>query len=152
MLTEKHGGHMPAITITGDATIADIVGRLNKPMEYVRSVLEHMWECRREFGSASVRIGVMGEGRAPNYRLEYAKEGMSHAAVFKAYNGLSHKPIEGLGQWNLTDEDFVAALDGTNTELPPTPDHTLRGEHWSSRVMRLEDVSTLLGQLRTRKR
>jgi hypothetical protein len=93
----------------------------------------------------------MGEGRAPNYRLEYPKEGMSHPAVFKVYNGLSHKPITALGQWDVTNEEFSAALD-EEKELPSTPDRSVQAGHWSNQVMTLDEVSALLGQLRTRKR
>ena len=74
---------MTTTPLSTDATIAYVAGKLNKPAEYVRRVLENMWECKRAFGSALVRIGVMGEGRAPNYRLEYSKEGLSFPAVFR---------------------------------------------------------------------
>jgi hypothetical protein len=146
---------MPALIISEEATIADIVGTLNKPEDYVRCVLEHLWACKREHGSASVRIGVTGEGRAPNYRVEYPREGMKTTAVFEVYNGLSHRPIEGLGQWNLTPQELLS-LFGRNTspvkELPPSPEHSVEPGHWSSQAMSLEQVSALLGQLRLRKR
>jgi len=64
---------MPASVMADDATIADVVGTLNKPLEYVRRVLERMWECKRQFGIALVRIGVTGEGRTPNYRVEHSR-------------------------------------------------------------------------------
>jgi hypothetical protein len=55
-------------TIADDATIADIVNTLIKPGEYIRNVLEKLWDCNREYGNAAVRIGTLGHGRAPNYR------------------------------------------------------------------------------------
>jgi hypothetical protein len=124
-----------------DATITDVVDELNKPIEYVRQVLEHMWNCRREHGDASVRIGLMGQGRAPNYRIEYRP---NDPTVFAAYNGLGHKEIEDLGEANLL--VMLGVVEGTN------PDRTLRRDHWSSRVMSLDDVSKLLGRLRQRSR
>jgi hypothetical protein len=54
--------------ILADATITDVVGKLNAPEEYVRLVLAHMWECKRQLDAASVRIGVTGEGRASRKR------------------------------------------------------------------------------------
>jgi hypothetical protein len=125
-----------------DATIASVADELNKPVEFVRRVVDHMWNCRRKHGSASVRIGVMGQGRAPNYRIEYGAP--TDPTVYAAYNGLSHKEIEDLGQINL----FVTLglAEGAN------PDRILRQEHWSTMVMSLEETSALLGRLRQRKR
>jgi hypothetical protein len=119
--------------IQNDATIGDIVGGLNARTEYVRRVVDHMWDCRRQFGAASVRIGIMGQGRAPNYRIEYPKEPDGTPTVFAAYNGLGHKQIEDLGELS------VAALFRLSDE--PMPERTLRHEHWSSRVMDLDEVN-----------
>lgn len=145
---------MAVIPIDEDATIADILGRLNKPEDYVRSVLANAWNCKRKVGSASVRIGITGEGRAPNYRLEYTKDGMSCPAVFEVYNGLSHKSIAGLGQWNVTNEEFARLFEDTPSiaESLSTPEHPVDPEHWSRQVMTLEDVSALIGKIRSRKR
>lgn len=52
--------------IPDDAIIADVVGTLIKPVEYARKVSEPMWACNKEHGNVSVRIGTLGEGRAPN--------------------------------------------------------------------------------------
>jgi hypothetical protein len=81
-----------------DAILAELVERrtLNKPEAFVRQVLEYMHQCRREYGEPSVRIGVTGEGRAPNYRLEYPKEGMPHPIVVQVYSGLSHNRLKDL--------------------------------------------------------
>src|SRR5260370_18068595 len=128
-----------------DTTIAEVVGRLNKPAEYVRRVLEHMWDCKRQHGAASVRIGIMGAGRAPNYRIEYHKESMLRPAVFSVHNGLSHKDIDGLGQWNFSVGEL---LEGKPIQEKP-PEHHLDDAHWSSKVMTLDEVSVLLGQLRS---
>ena len=81
----------------------------------------------------------MGQGRAPNYRIEYLQ---NDPTVFAAYNGLSHKEIEDLGEWNL--QVALGVVEGS--------DRTLRREHWSSRVMSFDDVSELLGRLRQRRR
>jgi hypothetical protein len=141
---------MSVIPLGDEATISDVTGKLNKREEYVRHVLANMYDCKRQFGSASVRIGVMGEGRAPNYPLEYPKEGLSSPAVFRVYNGLSHTEMEGLGHWNLSLAELVGSLDGK--PLPKSPEHHVQSEHWSKCAMTLDEVAALLGQLRARRR
>jgi hypothetical protein len=135
-------------TLDDDATLADVAGHLNAPAEYVRRVLENMWECKREFGAASVRIGVMGEGRAPNYRIEYLSE-WSGPSIFAVYNGLGHTKIEDLGEINL--DDFFNE-DNSATPTKAVPDRLVHYDHWSSGAITLDEVQTLLGQLRQAKR
>ena len=43
-----------------DSTIADVVSTLDKPIEYVRRVLEKLERCKRAHGDAQVRVGVRG--------------------------------------------------------------------------------------------
>ena len=145
---------MPGDIVAADATIRDIVGRLNKPAEYLRRVLEHMYECKREFGTAFVRIGVTGNGRAPNYRIEYSKDSFSQR-IFMVYNGISHRQIDDLGDLG----EYVSdVLDDLDREPRPDdvkierPDRLLQREHWSSRTMQLDDVAIVLGELRKRRR
>jgi hypothetical protein len=88
---------MPAQTIENTATTDDVAKTLNKPEEYVRQVLSHMHECRKLFGEASVRIGVLGKGRAPHYRIEYPKS-RGVASVFAVYRGSSHKQMGDFGE------------------------------------------------------
>src|SRR5437016_7113742 len=113
-------------TIPDDATIADIAGSLNSPIEYVRKVSEQMWDCKREQGNASVRIGTMGEGRAPNYLIEYATDKRQKLAVYGAYHGLGHKQMK-----NFDSTERV--------RLEPIADRTLMREHWSNRAMTLDE-------------
>src|SRR6478672_2107527 len=106
-----------------------------------------MWECKRQFGAASVRIGLMGEGRAPNYRIEYARASSSWSnspLVFAVYNGLSHKKIEDLGQIDL---DLLFGKQTSGEPKNPFPDRHLHYDHWSSRSMSLDEVAALLGKL-----
>jgi hypothetical protein len=128
---------MPDRSIENDATIADIAGKLNKGAEYVRRVLDNMWDCKRAHGDASVRIGTMGEGRAPNYLIEYPRD-KAKAGVCGAYSGLGHNKIE-----NFDTSGRV--------RLEPVADRTLMREHWSSEVMSLKEVSEFLYSLRKRK-
>jgi hypothetical protein len=138
--------------IATDATVEDIVGRLNAATEYVRRLSEHMWECRREFGMASVRIGVTGAGRAPNYRIEYIKDGDQLPSIFGVYNGLSHRKVEDLGEPAPVDPDVLFGDKEPDPNAPTNPDRFLRGEHWSTRVVSLDEVAVMLGNLRQRKR
>ena len=120
--------------IPDDATIADIVGTLNAPREYVRKILEHMYECKGEHDNAMVRIGATGEGRAPNYLIEYRKSGQDDLTKYCAYHGNGHNKIENL---------YI----GRRVRLRPTS-RSLIQDNWSKRVMTLGDVGALLGQLR----
>ena len=137
--------HMPKPTIADDATIADIVDDLNAPEEYVRQVVGHMWDCWRQHDAASVRIGVTGRGRAPHYRIEHQK------GVFAVYRGSGHTQIEDLGEQPAIDI-FAFLGEGPSKPKEPSPDHIFMDEHWSSRVMTFDEVKTLLGQLRQRRR
>lgn len=128
---------MAGQTIEDDATIAEIVGRLNNAPEYVRRVLETMWDCKHERGNVSVKIGTTGEGRAPNYLIEYEREQGRKQGVYGAYYGHGHKKFENF------DTSRRARLD-------PIADWTLRDEHWSTKAMSIEEVSALLGRLRGR--
>jgi hypothetical protein len=143
-----NGARMPELTIADNATIADIVDDLNAPEEFVRQVLEHMEECWRQHDAASVRIGVTGRGRAPYYRIEHQK---SPSSVFAVYRGLGHKQIEDLGERPAIDI-FAFLGEGPSKPEEQSPDHIFIDEHWSSRVMILDEVQKLLGQLRQRRR
>ena len=72
--------------IENDATMADIIGKLDNAEEYVRGVCERMWECKRELGAATVRIGLMGKGRSPNYRVEYLPGDVETPTLFACYS------------------------------------------------------------------
>ena len=136
---------MSKLDISDDATIADVVERLNAPEEYVRKVLANMYECRRQFGEPIVRIGLLGEGRARNYSIEAAQEAgnwRDRGKLFGAYSGLSHKKRDDLGEIDLN-----AWLLGQASE-EPEPDSHLHYDNWSSGSFSLEEVSAVLGKLR----
>jgi hypothetical protein len=142
------GAGMPAQTIENAATIGDVAKTLNKPEEYVRHVLSHLHECRKLFGKASVRIGVLGKGRAPNYRIEYPKS-PGIASVFAVYRGSSHIQMDDFGEQPEID---LLANDFPSNAGESRPDHILMNEHWSSRTTDLSEVATVFGKLRERRR
>jgi|SRR5271155_826717 len=145
---------MPGYTIAHDATIADIVGQLTAPNEYVREVLQHMWECKLKHhtDTTSVRIAVTGRGRAPHYRVEYENH-PTVISIFEFYRGSGHKEFEDLGEG----VPVMEALGDDDPEVVKPDrllgrDRTMIGDHWSSRAMNLDEVRVLLGDLRRRKR
>ena len=82
--------HLPS-----NATLADVIGDLAEPEEYLRRLLGNMRFCQKHHGDAFVRIGVAGKsgggtvGLAPSYRVDYpAAEGA--LAVFNGFGGSSH--------------------------------------------------------------
>ena len=109
-----------------DATIATVLPTLTRPENYITSVLGHMFACKREQGTASVRIGAMGEGKTPHYKVEYVVPGQKYPyPIFGVFDGRNHKP--------LVDED------------------ALRDEHWSLQTLGIEEVQAVLGAVRKEK-
>lgn len=94
-------------------------------------------------------LASRGEGRAPNYRIEYPDRS-EYPSVFAVYNGLSHNPIEDLGELKI---DLHALFSDEHPSDVSTerPDRLLRYEHWSSRAMTIDEVAAVLGQLRRRR-
>lgn len=122
------GGHtlmatkrVPSTPIAADATIADMVGTLDKPVEYVRRVLERLERCKRAHGDAQVRVGVRGRAEAPNYLIEYVREDA------KTHQRTSYQ-------------------DAAYSEL--APHHIEDARNWSPEEMNITAVSALIGRLR----
>jgi hypothetical protein len=131
------GSYFMPTTLPPDAAISDILATLAKPEHYVRGILENLYECKRQHGNATVRLGTTGQGIVPHYRIDYSQDiGIRRleSAIFGAFDGRSHKPIVWLRE--------AGELDGT----------PLRQEHWSARFMIIEEVANLLGQIRRSKK
>lgn len=113
-------------SIPQDATMADIVGLLDKPVEYVRRVLEKLERCRRAHGDAQVRIGVRGRTECPNYLIEYvvedAKTHQQSVHQDAAYSGSTHREL--------------------------APRHIEETRNWSPEELNITAVSALIGRLR----
>lgn len=117
---------VPQKAIAADSTIADVVGELDKPVEYVRRVLEKLERCKRAHGDAQVRLGVRGRSECPNYLIEYVRE-----------NAKTHESV--------THQD--AAYSGsTHRELAHR--HIEEARNWSPEEMNITAVSALIGRLR----
>lgn len=117
---------VPPTPIAADATIADMIETLDKPVEYVRRVLEKLERCKRTHGDAQVRVGVRGRAEAPNYLIEYVRE-------------------DAKTRERTTHQD--AAYSGsTHREL--APHHIEAAANWSPEEMNITAVSALIGRLR----
>jgi hypothetical protein len=117
---------VPPTPISADATIADMIQTLDKPVEYVRRVLEKLERCKRAHGDAQVRVGVRGRAEAPNYLIEYVRE-------------------DAKTRERTTHQD--AAYSGsTHREL--APHHIEAAANWSPEEMNITAVSALIGRLR----
>jgi hypothetical protein len=114
------------VAIAGDSTIADVVGGLDKPIEYVRRVLEKLEHCKRVHGDAQVRVGVRSRAECPNYLIEYAREDTK-----------THK---------ITVRPDAAYSGSTHRELAPR--HIEDEKNWSPEEMNITAVAALIGRLR----
>ena len=117
---------VPPKLIPADSTIADVVEGLNKPVEYVRRVLEKLERCKRAHGDAQVRLGVRGRAECPNYLIEYVREdAKTHERVTHqdaAYSGSTHREL--------------------------AVHHIAEVRNWSPEEMNITAVSALIGRLR----
>ena len=113
-------------SFAADATLADDVGGLDKPVEYVRRVLEKLERCKRAHGDSQVRIGLKGRSECPNYLIEYAVENpKTHVRSIRAdaaYSGSTHREL--------------------------APKHIEDAKNWSPEEMNITAVSALIGRLR----
>lgn len=113
-------------TFSPDATLSDVVGGLDKPVEYVRRILEKLERCRRAHGEAQVRIGLKGRAECPNYLIEYGVEDpKTHRRSIRpdaAYSGSTHREL--------------------------APRHIEEVANWSPEEMNIDAVSALIGRLR----
>ncbi len=117
---------VPQKPVATDSTIADVVETLDKPVEYVRRVLEKLERCKRAHGDAQVRLGVRGRAECPNYLIEYIREDPKthERAVYQdaAYSGSTHREL--------------------------APKHIEDARNWSPEEMTITAVSALIGRLR----
>jgi hypothetical protein len=93
-----------------NATVPDVLTTLAKPEDYVRGMLENLHECKREQGSATVRIGITGGAVAPNYRIDFSPEANRFdfkEGIFGVFDGRSHKLINWIEEAGQLDGSVV---------------------------------------------
>ena len=111
------------MTLPTDSTIASVYeqGSLIDPKRYVGAVLDKMRACHTRWKSANVCIGIFGEGKGPNYRVEHPLTPTLSREVYGAYHGFSHGDL---------------------------PNHEKLDEsNWSKEVMNLAEVEALLRRI-----
>jgi hypothetical protein len=129
---------MPRTPVPSDATIADVLSTLEKPEEYVRGVLKNLYACASREGNATVCICITGGGTTPHYRIDFSPElpsGEQLHGTFGAFDGTNHKPITSIEETTAGERENVPLA-----------------EHWSTRSMTINDVRSLLRQIRGFKR
>ena len=87
-------------------TIIELVANLLDPGAYVAGVVANIRGCRRaragasdeahaddDTGDLQVRIGIVGPGKVPAYRIERVDDGQATEEVFGAFDGVRHEPL-----------------------------------------------------------
>lgn len=121
--------------LQGTETVRDVVATLNDPEDYVRGVFGNMMAFRRRRIEPAVRIGATGEGLMPHYRIEPASTGNSLKAM-----------ADDIGSFI----EHVIAFNGRNHRDMNWTAFQLQGDNWCRAVMSVDEIRTLLGELRGR--
>ena len=129
--------------LASDATLRDVVNAntLNEPVRYVRGVLENMLDCRRQFGTATVQLGITGDGRSPNYQVSPARDPDEDIEAWLDYY------VEAMTTGNDPKQRF-AAYHGMSHKRLAFGAIELRHKSWSDEWSDYEEVRALLGELR----
>jgi hypothetical protein len=75
--------------IASDATLRDITASHFHIDRFTALVLDAMRKAQREHGPVTVRLGVTGAGKLPNFRLDAISGGWS-----SAFDGVSRQPFD----------------------------------------------------------
>lgn len=129
--------------LADDVTLRDLVRAhtLNQPVRYVRGLLENMVACRQRFGTATVQLGITGEGRSPHYRVSPVPDPEEDFETSLDYT---------VDAWNTghDPQQRYAAFHGMSHDPLAIAPNELKGGHWSSGRSDFEEVQALLGELR----
>ena len=109
-----------------------------------------MLACKKEHGTAFVRIGTTGRGIVPHYRVEpeLTKEHIKEMdKAFKHYVAEEKEDA-----WKMILPTQFVAYHGSNHKRLDWGIRELQPVHWSMGRMSYEDVQNLLGELRGFKR
>ncbi|KAA3448614.1 hypothetical protein C7I87_20905 [Mesorhizobium sp. SARCC-RB16n] len=139
--------------LSPDATIADIVTKLDDPKEYLRAVFSNMHECTKKFGSARVYIGLSGEGKRPHYRIEPDRN-----RTVQISDAAFRDAILGRGKPNRADREDLEYMTSFTTAYNGSSHKTLKTEggigrnNWSNRSMTVEEIQELRESLDGKRR
>ena len=108
------------------ATIATVLNQLRRPEDYLCGVLLklHAWRTASGGQDPYVTIGIMGDGKYPNYKLEGSLDVGWRPT--QGFNGRSHTKLDGVGEADV--------------------------DTWSTNLMTRAEVEALLGGLRSVRR
>jgi hypothetical protein len=123
--------------LTPGATLEDVLPTLWNADKYLSGMLANMVLCKREHGSARVRIGVAGDGVAPHYRVEPGESMV--AAIMSA---LSEGKEDDLARY------FVAYHGRSHNKLKWGKEELISSRNWSVSRASSDDVQELLGKIR----
>ena len=128
---------MKQTTLPEDVTLADVVKTLTKPEEYVRRAFLSLCNASVARDDLVLRIGRMGTGKAPHYRIDRRRAGVSPGGeaapaydLIADHHGSSH-------------ERLVAGNE---------PEDILREAHWSKASMSFAEMQALLRSVASPKR
>jgi hypothetical protein len=83
---------MESNILAKDSTIRTIAGSVT--VEYVRRVLDKMWECERGFGDVQVAIGLVASSVSPNYLIWAVMDlDTGEGVTCGAFNGKTHREM-----------------------------------------------------------
>lgn len=139
------------MVLPSNSTIRDLTRRttLTHPESYVRRVLGNMHTCRKEHGSALVRIGVTGEGRQPHYWISPERPDRDEGSAIDIEDIDRFLDLARSQEWANNQSHFFLVYDGRNHErIEDWGFWEVRPEHWSRRQLTLEEVAALLGEIR----
>lgn len=90
MLSGKKG--TSRVSLPPNSTVTSVAQLLEKPLDYVPEVFGKINRTHRLDPPAVIRIGVSGEGKFPNYRIEHP------AGIDGPFSGKNHKAIAPLSE------------------------------------------------------
>jgi hypothetical protein len=115
---------MAQIYLAKSATLRTVASELTE--EYVRRVLERMWDYERHVGDIRVSIDLALQGGFPDYCFRAVMDIETGEGMFCcAYSGKTHREI---------------------------PDERAWKRPWSHEEMTIKEVGSLLGELRKAKK
>ena len=94
------------------ATVITVWKHLTHQKQYVSGVLHKMRQCKAAHGNAQIRIGILGSGQKPYYRITYLLPSGDEEIFGSFYD--NHDPLESgfakTGNWSDTTISFDQLL------------------------------------------
>jgi hypothetical protein len=91
-------------------------------VEYVRRVLEHLWDCERSLGDALVQVSLTSGETQPDYLIQAVMDlETGESTIYAFLNGRTHRE---LAQKKISDSQ------------------------WSMTPMTLKEVADMIGEMR----